>query len=321
MKKFVKVPSKKEEGNRIVRLLVNKRKIPEGVDLIAGYIVENNKEEQALREAKIKQADAESIKRGIKIVAIIAAGLLTLQLITATKETKEIITTPITGVYYQIDAPSKVAWALANAYGQELMTNERNRSSEDEPTKWTTYNSSEQADREEKSIQNQSLYISLQEMISQNIEILQNPNSTQEEIVSAITNLKTATERIQIIYSEKKDEIEEYGAGFEKSAKVLPDNRTSGEIDIKNKIISDYNAEYGLSEENIIFINELYDRVKNGEEITIESINQELDGDYIITGESAKEVVSEQKLRGIRAIVEHMKNIFSRDKDQNTEER
>ena len=315
MGKFVRLPSSIEEGHRTYRLTVRKQDVPPDARVVAGYIVENNQRARTEREER-KKINPETAKRRAKVVGLLLVAFLSLQLVTATKQVSEIENVPISGSYYAVNDPSQDAWALANAYGQELMTNVGNLTRTEREERGITYSPNEQANRESKSISSQEDFSTLQGTISQNMAILANPDATQEEIASAITALKSATDQINLIVAGKETTVIESGRGFEENAKVLPDDRTENEIAVKDKIVRDFYMEYGLSLSNVEFINDLYERVQNGEEITIESIQKELDGDYVITGESAREVVREQKLRGIRAVLQHIENLFSRDKNQ-----
>lgn len=315
-KKVVIVPSVVTDKKRTrLSLLVDRTGIPRDAEVVAGYLVENNRK-KVMEE---KEKNPNKRRRAAVIGAILLTGAIGLNLITDTEITTEHVSAPINGMYYMVDNPTIASWGLVNSAAQETMTNKfYSKDGAD-------YYPVEQARREQGSIDEHDRFINLQITIHQNMAILKNSASTQEELVSAVKAIKEATDQIHIIYGHKKGLVQEASEDFEKQAKVMPDSRTDGEIEVKDAIVDEFDINFGISEANIDFINQICERIDAGEEVHFDMIAQALDGDYLIAGTSSHDVVQERKYRGISAILHHFSKYFSRTKTndqqtQNTEE-
>jgi len=283
---------------------------------IAEAVIENNRRRRRQEVQKQKQRE-KTIKRVKVIGAIALAATIGISLVTDREKKIEVVETPISNMYYMVEDPSQNQWALVNAVGQEEMTNERNLPREEARRRGASYDPSVQAGREAQSVQYHEEFLEIKSKIGVNMNILRNPESTQEQLKEAITELKTLTDRVQTIYARKQSLVEEAGKGFEKSSKILPDTRTESEIDIKDNIVAEYKMELGLSQANVDFINSIYERVEAGEELNIDMLIQAMDKDYLITGYTSREVVKETNLRGISAILRKFTRLFEKDKTPN----
>ena len=317
-RKFTKLPSTVIDKRRsTVTLVVNTAGIPNDKDIIAGFIEENTrkvKEEQERREKQEKNPNRK--KKVVILGAILLSALLSLQLITDKITTTEHISHPISGMYFMVGDVSRDAWGLVNAVGQEEMTNVRNLTRKQAEERGLFYDATVQARREGDSVAHQNEYTELKEGINYNMLMLSDPNSTQEELIEAIKNLKKISDRVKVITAAKKEIIEESAKGFEKSSSVMKDSRTQDELEVKDKVIEDFEKELCLSEANVNFINDIYARIEAGEEIHFDMVLQALDEDYMITGESSRDVVHETELRGIKAVLNKFSRLFLHEKEE-----
>ncbi|MBR2290277.1 MAG: hypothetical protein IJ867_06815 [Clostridia bacterium] len=320
--KVIEIPSTLQKKMRTRGVIsVDFKNIPkeerENLELVVGYIEKNNR--TALQEEAEKGPKRK--KRVVMVATVAVAAMLGLNLVTDTERTVETVSTPISGIYYHIDNPAEASWALVNAVGQEEMTNiSYLKKQKEEDRVVSIYDADTQVAREKSSLADYEQFVDLQFTIAQNIAILRNPDVTQKELKQAIAVLKDASSKVQKLLESNQELVQKAGEGFERNAKVLLDDRTEGEITVKNDIVNRYNAEVGLSQYNLEFVEEMERRMEMGETVSFHDFYQELDGDYIINGESSHEVVNERTLRGIDAILSRMTKWFSRGKTTQTQE-
>lgn len=278
----IKEGAKKDKKKGFV-ISIAPDEIPNGVkkeDIIAGYIVKNNEKEE--KEKKTLNP---------KLFLIGAVILPLFVCLGSCSNRTEHINTPFEVTYYEMVSPQTYAFSSVGQEGQEEITN--NVIEEGNSLEGSFYSAKEHAQKEDKSIEGHSEFKQDNSLIDEYMKILKDENSTSEQIEQAIRNIYVISQNVKDMYSEKEVLINNSLDNFEENARLNPDKRTSGEIEVANEIKKEYYKDFGLSAENVRVISDLVKRLDAGEEIKIDEVKQDLAGNYSISGESCKEVVKE----------------------------
>lgn len=336
-KTFVEVEDaqKKKRGKNVV-IKIPTEALPTGIkkdDLVAGYLVKNNSQKEDEEKGSSKTEESNSKRKmlikGAMIIPIVVALSLSLKsCVDSAKITEQelitedkVVSEQFDLTYYSVDFPAE-AWALASASGQEEMTNANFIGGN--PFYNSEYNANDQVVKEEETTNSINEFNDNKEAVKQSIDVLKDKDSTQEEKKEAIDDLFAASQNIGSIYQEQAPNVEENVKAFEEACNKNPDDRTVNEIATANKIADSFNLNNELAKENIEVLDPIMDKINNGEDIQINSVTIEKDGDIRISGESCKELVTQRLVQkettGIKAVVQRFKNFFSNLKNKITPE-
>ena len=151
--------------------------------------------------------------------------------------------------------------------GQEAMTNEYVMGDQG------SYNYNTQAEVEGTAVTEYSDYSQTDETVTQCMEVLNNPNATQEEIDEALATLSATVEQQHTTYTTLESVIDEQASRFVEQAEQNPDSRTEGEKEIVEGIQEEYDENIELSESNVASAEELREAAQSGE-ITFTGVKQ-----------------------------------------------
>ena len=252
----------------------------------------------------------------ILIVPILLTGLLHINNAThiheSVTEERETIAITIGGDRN----PGQEYGELGSYKGQEAMTN---RYVMGDGKK--SYDTNRQADIEKGATETYTQYAETTAMIKNAIGIINNSNSTQDQIEQA---LKTLEEQFGIrveIREEVRPEIEEMAAGFNEAAEVHPDSRTVAEEQIVEGIVNEFYRDTSAENTDLGELQELNDRIQKGEKIGNWNITRNEYGDYVITAQHVRKVVRVEEYRGLKAILHELQEALGISKEaQNTTE-
>lgn len=201
--------------------------------------------------------------------------------------------------------------------GQEAITN--NVIEEENSLEGSYYSSGEHAQKEGESIKGYDEFVNDNSLIDEYMSVLQDKNSTQEEVEQAIRNIHSLSIDMQVMYFEKEGLMNNSTKSFKENVQLNPDERTEDEITVANDVKNQFNKDFGLSVENVKVISELVDRLDAGEEIKIDEVKEDLAGNYSISGESCKEVVKESIFSKIKNSVSKFFNGITNEQTRDYE--
>lgn len=208
-------------------------------------------------------------------------------------------TVPIDAIVYNIDNPYPEIEALVNSAGQEGMTANL---LEGDTFEGKHYSSNEQFQAESNAVSGVSEFEIMRAEIDSNMKILTAEESTQEQRYEAAKRLLELEQQAESIYKENESVAQEYAQRFKAASEAYRDSNTDKESMAIDIILEHYLSELGLSSANVAQLEEIVSLCEEGYELNISAAEQELDGDYKITGEAVKEVVVEQNIEQSKTI-------------------
>ena len=226
-------------------------------------------------------------------------------------------TQQIAGIHYENEYIEEYLGAVTNYAGQEQMTRAALEGKNAFDKENSAYSADQQFEAETKSSEGIEESKDIREEIQENLQILTNEKSTQQQIYNAAKKIKELNEKINLEYKYNQDLARQQVNKFEEASEAFKDSKTENEMAVINEILKDYKSQLGLTENNLSVMNTIIELCENGYEITLEGV-KELDGDWQISGEAVREVVEEQEQSGIKNAWKNFKN-FITGKDQNRE--
>ncbi len=297
--------SPKKEAEAIVGEKISKEELK--ARIIAG--VKQNGEEK-----KEKQEDKEKKFNPKRLIPIVIVPLLLLSLAKGcSKEVEQPIfeTIPINEIVYQIDNPYPIIEGIVNSYGQEGMTaNAR----EGQVFEGNHYSSASQFEAEKRASEGTLGFEQMQKEIDENLEILTNPNSGQQEKEMAAKRLLELSEEAKQEFLDNEDFAKTYAEKFAESSLAYKDSNTENEIITVDQMVENYMSELGLSSLNVESIQNIVDAFEQGYELDLEG-KELADGDFIITGEGVREVAENEGVNP--SAWQKFKNFLKGDKEKN----
>lgn len=274
--------------------------------IVAG-VKQNGEEKKEKQENKEKKFDAK------RLVPIVIVPLLLLSLAKGcSKDVEQPIfdTIPINEIVYQVDNPYPILEGIVNSYGQEGMTA---NAMEGNAFNGNHYTSAKQAEAEERASEGTLGFEQMQEEIDENLEILTNANTTQEEKETAAKRLLELSENARQDFMNNEEFAKTYAEKFKEASLAYKDSNTENEIITIDQMVENYMSELGLSSLNVEAIQNIVDAFKQGYELDLEG--QELaDGDFIITGKGVREVAENEGVN--QSAWQKFKNFLKGDKEK-----
>lgn len=331
-----------EKGNGVATFT----DIPEDIDkarVVVGYLIKENtkkmEEQQKIKETSSEKSDPDTSKTDnmpnrddngddesrifpIPIILIVGAALTSLTLgfggcvaeeckdgnIFECEITKiEEVRTPIDDTIYHVDTPNGPVSFVVNANNQERAINEDISGNDD------FYIDEDAADREQSTIEGSQEWRDNEEELMEAAESLQadptkDTKQNLEKIVEAVEEQKES-------YDSKEPVLEQNADEFIEQADVFPDERTEGEIKNVEEVRQEFKDNDELTETNVDTASKL--KSKSDDVRYDVSIKVDKDKDIEITGEKIESIVKKEKLTGIRALIQNIKEFFIRRKSEN----
>lgn len=299
--------------NKNIILKVKAKDLPDGVDkddLVAAFKV--NAEEKKDENSKFKAKYLIPIVLPLVLIGAVkgCSEVKTANDIVVDVPTQKTIIEEINSQYYDIDSPYMFMEGIVNASGQEGMT--ANYVNEDYVLNGEYYNSDKQFEYEQRASSGQDKFEQMEKEVDENLEILTNSESTQNEKAEAARKLLEINQTIEKIYQDNLEFIESQAESFENSSKAFEDSNTESEIKVIRETIDEYKENLGLTTENIANMGQIVKLTQDGYSISI-SDQENKRGDYTISGDAVK-VVAEQV--GFDEKIEKIFNDFVQNKEQ-----
>ena len=294
---FEGLPEEKENENmEIVAAYYFKERVKENTD-------KKQKEAEAYKKQKEADKDNENDRkkklRIIPIVICLGLGTLSLKGCSAEKTYVEKKVTPIEITVYQTENPSTYSWGLEGQDSQERMYNRDNSGQEG------YYSSDETFTNEKNASKRSNEYKKLQEEVKKGSQDLKENMNNKQIINEMEKNVETMSE----IYEEKTESVDKHLEGFKENTNVYPDSNTNIEKENAENMSENFYENKELVEENVKEMKNLKNKSNQGE-IVVENVKIEKDGDIKITGEQITTLVKKEKITGIRAAIQNMKEFF-----------
>ena len=245
-------------------------------------------------EEKEKEKKTSKFK-GKYVVPIVLIGAMLPTMFVSCGEKKPEIRydeVPIDTIVYNIDNPHEQLEGIVNSEGQEGLTG---NIIDGDTLEGENYSSEEQYKAEEQASSGVYHFEEMKEEISQKMDILNDENSTQEQKQEAIKRLHQLSQEAERIYRDNEPMAQEYAEKFKEISEKYEDSNTKNETKTVDLMYESYINELGLSEVNSKELAEIVELCEQGYKLEISS-EQELDGDYRITGEAVKEIVENEDL-------------------------
>lgn len=299
--------SPKKEAEAIVGEKISKEELKSRI--VAG-VRQNGEEKTKNEDNKEKKFDA---KR--RLVPIVLVPLLLLSLAKGcSKEVEQPIyeTIPMNEIVYQIDNPYPILEGLVNSYGQEGMTA---NALEGYTFNGDHYSSTDQFEAETKASEGTLRFEQMQNEIDENLEILTNSNTTQEEKEIAARRLLELSESASKDFVNNEEFAKTYAEKFKDATLAYKDSNSENEIATIDQMVENYMAELGLSAANVESIQKIVDAFEQGYELSLEG-KELADGDFIITGKGVREVAENEGINP--SAWQKFKNFLKGDRDKTT---
>ena len=276
--------------------------------IIAG-VKQNGEEKKEKQTNKEKKFDAK------RLVPIVIVPLLLLSLAKGcSKEVEQPIfeSIPINEIVYQVDNPYPILEGIVNSYGQEGMTA---NALEGNAFNGDHYVSTNQFEAEKRASEGTLGFEQMQEEIDENLEILTNANTTQEEKETAAKRLLELSENARQDFINNEEFAKTYAEKFAESSLAYKDSNTENEIITVDQMVENYMSELGLSNLNVEAIQNIVDAFEEGYELDLGG-KELADGDFIITGEGIREVAENEGVNP--SVWQKFKNFLKGDREKTT---
>lgn len=276
--------SPKKEAEAIVGEKISREELKSRI--IAG--VKKNGEEK-----KEKQENTEKKFNAKKLIPIVIVPILLLSLAKGcSKEVEQPVfeTIPVNEIVYQVDNPYPILEGLVNSYGQEGMTA---NALEGNAFNGTHYSSTNQFEAEKKASEGTLGFEEMQKEIDENLEILTNSDSSQQEKETAAKRLLELSESASQDFVNNEEFAKTYAEKFKDATLAYEDSNSENEIATIDQMVENYMTELGLSSSNVESIKNIVDAFEQGYELNLEG-KELADGDFIITGQGVREVAEKE---------------------------
>lgn len=277
--------------------------------IVAG-VKQNGEEKKEKQENKEKKFDAK------RLIPIVIVPLLLLSLAKGcTKDVEQPIfeTIPINEIVYKVDNPYPILEGIVNSYGQEGMTA---NAMEGNAFNGNHYTSAKQAEAEEKASAGTLGFEQMQGEIDENLEILTNANTTQEEKETAAKRLLELSGNARQEFLDNEEFAKTYAEKFEAASLAYKDSNSENEIITVNQMVENFMSELGLSSLNVEAIQNIVDAFEQGYELELGG-KELADGDFIITGEGIREVAKNEGVN--KSVWQKFKNFLKGDRERANE--
>lgn len=269
--------------------------------LNAAVYVENGKKE---KEAEKENEDGNRRKpKLLPLIIIPAIAIFGLGSCSHIDQIPKDIITNKQVVLYATDSPATVLEGLAGIVGQEEMTNRYVVGNGE-------YDWKKQSEREQNAVESNEQYNENRNEIDECLNILANPDLSQEEKVNIIKKLNEVCGQEKTIFETHESSADELASEVVEALKMNPDERTEGEIKVVEGMQETYDQNLNLSGKNVETVGEMEEAINSGKKIEGVEINEEADGDVRITYQEVYQVVEQQSHKGISAAVHNVKDFF-----------
>lgn len=296
--------SPKKEAEAIAGGNISKEELKSRI--VAG-VKQNGEEKKEKQGNKEKKFDAK------RLVPIVIVPLLLLSLAKGcSKEVEQPIfeTIPINEIVYQVDNPYPILEGIVNSYGQEGMTA---NAMEGNAFNGAHYTSAKQAEAEERASEGTLGFEQMQKEIDENLEILTNANTTQEEKETAAKRLLELSEEAKQEFLDNEDFAKTYAEKFAESSLAYKDSNTENEIITVDQMVENFMSELGLSSLNVEAVQNIVDAFEEGYELNLEG-KELADGNFIITGDGIRAVAEDEGVN--QSAWQKFKNFLKGDKEK-----
>lgn len=194
--------------------------------------------------------------------------------------------------------PGKEYHAVNADAGQEESTNRHAHGDGKD-----AYSCQEQADEERASVAIYADYAETTQKIEAAVAVIENPNSTQEEINEALAAI-AGQYGIRIdIRDSAEPGIAKNAERFKEAAEAHPDDRTEAEVEIVKEMVNDFHKNTEADKADLQEVDVLRDKIADGEQFENWNVTRNEDGSYEITAEQVTLVVETTSYQGLKAVL------------------
>lgn len=276
---------------------------------------------QTSSTTKKEEKDNKKMKRLIPLVFIPLAAFLSLSSCQHTDTVIKEQSTPIAIELYDTDNPSTILEGAVGQAGQEEMTNIYVMGN-------GGYNDDKQFDAESMAVDGFSEYVATDEQLEDVISVLNDENSTSDQIKEAFSQLEQIYETRSQLYEDKTVTMDESVDRFTDATMANPDSHSETEIDMLEDMAETLEEGSSLEQTNLGQVADINESLESADtRIEDVHVEEKPDGDYHITGTEVTKVAEQQTYRGLRAFFENVKEWFkgmfdnTQNKDNNNLER
>lgn len=270
---------------------------------------------------KEEEKDNKKLKRLIPLVFIPLAAFLSLSSCERTDTVIKEQSTPIAIELYDTDNPSTILEGAVGQAGQEEMTNIYVMNN-------GIYSDDRQFDAEEMAVDGFSEYVATDEQLTDVISVLNDENSTSEQLEEAFRQLEQIYETRTQLYEDKTQAMDESVDRFTDATMANPDSHSETEIDMLEDMAETLEEGSSLEQTNLGQVEDINESLESTDtRIEDVHVEEKPNGDYHITGTEVTKVAEQQTYRGLRAFFENVKEWFkgmfdnTQNKDNNNLER
>lgn len=170
------------------------------------------------------------------------------------------------------------------------------------------YSTEKQLEREDTALSGYKELENIHQVIDENLEVIRDESTTQEQKREAIENLNSAVGEVNQIYEGKEDLIHENVENFTRATLTAEDEKSAMEIEIAQSVEKNFDETFEKVSEVSETFSDMSEQM-NTSETTISDVQEGENGEYI-TVTMVQELVKTRELKGISALMRKIKKLF-----------